>query len=555
MKITRYFFVAASLLTMLTACNSDLEKITFNPDNAAAGQLTADKTIVELTAASTKQEVLTLTWGKSEYGLPVAVNYTVQMDVRGGDFSNAYTLAATSDNKVTFKGSELNKAILALQDLKGIEENYNPQELDFRVASDFSEDVATIYTNKLAMTITPYAGKQEYRKLSVPGSHQGWKPLDYGQALYETNPRQQPNVYVGYIYFDGGTEFKFADGQKGKDEQDNEWAINWGSSDGSTLEEGGANISVSEGGCYYLTVDLNALTFTMEKRNWSIVGDAVGGWDNDIDLEFDKDNNVFRTTYNFTGEGEFKFRVNHAWDINLGADKDGDDGDLKENGDNIKPLPGEYTVTLSFADGYPVYRLFAGSDVSKVKYACMPGSMNGWSADTKDNILVLDGSTYSGWMYCTADDEFKITLGSWADADTFGWNADKNALEQPGNNIKPGEGMFFITADLDAKTVSIVPHSWSIVGSAVAGDDSWGTDYDLTWNPETKKLEGVFDLTDGEMKFRADHLWALNYGGAPDKLQRDGANIAITAGKYLIQLDLQTSYDHTDPTYTITPAN
>ena len=67
MKITRYFFIAASLLTMLTACDSDLEKITFNPENAAPGQLTASETSIELTAAKTKQEVLTLKWGKSEY--------------------------------------------------------------------------------------------------------------------------------------------------------------------------------------------------------------------------------------------------------------------------------------------------------------------------------------------------------------------------------------------------------------------------------------------------------------------------------------------------------
>lgn len=547
MKITRYFFFAASLVTLLTACDSDLEKITFNPDNAVPGQLTASESTIELTAAKTKQEVLTLTWGKSEYGLPVAVSYNIEMDVRGGDFRNAYTLAATSENSITFKGNELNKAILALQQLKNpdADANYDPQLLDFRVSSNFSEDVETIYSNILAMTITPYAGKMEYRKLAVPGSHQGWSPDNYGQALYETDAKNHPNLFVGYVYMGAGTEFKFADGS---------WDVNWGSSDGATLEPDGPNISVPGAGCYYLTVNLNeeVMTFTMEKRDWSIVGDAVGGWENDIDLEFDKDNNVFRTTYNFTGEGEFKFRANHAWDINLGADKDGDEGDLKENGDNIKPLPGEYTVTLSFADGYPNYKLFAGSDVSKVKYASMPGSMNGWAADTKANILNLAGGVYSGWLYCTADDEFKITLGSWSDADTFGWNAAHDGLEQPGANIKPGEGMYLITADLDAKTVSLAPHSWSIVGSAVAGDTSWNTDYDLVWNPETKMLEGTFELNDGEFKFRADKDWALNYGGPDGSLARDGANIAITAGTWLIQLDLQTSYDHLEPTYTIT---
>lgn len=548
MKITKYFLAAASLLMCLTACDSDLDMLQYNPENAAPGELTASESVIELTAAKTKQEVLTLAWGASEYGIAVAPTYTIEMDTRGGDFSNAYTLASTSDRSISFKGSELNKAILALQQLKNPDSdpNYDPQELDFRVASSFSEDVETIYTNTLTLNITPYAGKLEYRKLAVPGSHQGWAPDNYGQALYETDAKNYPNVYYGYIYMDAGTEFKFADGS---------WDVNWGSSDGATLEAGGSNISVADAGCYYITVDLNALTYSMEKRDWSIVGDAVGGWDNDIDLVFDKDNNLFRATYNFSGEGEFKFRANHAWDINLGADADGDEFDLKLNGDNIKPLAGEYTVTLSFADGYPTYGFFAGSDVSKVKYASMPGSMNGWDAATKDNILVLANGLYTGYLYCDGDTEFKITLGSWADADCFGWNADQNALEQPGNNIKPEAGMYFLTADLAALTLIMDKHSWSIVGSAVAGDTSWGTDYDLTWNPTTKVLEGTFDLTEGEFKFRADKAWDLNYGGADGSLTKDGANISVGAGKYHITLDLQTTYDHTEPTYTIEAAN
>ena len=545
MKPTRYFFVAAAMLTMLTACDSDLEKITFNPENAAPGQLIASETTIELTAAKTKQDVLTLTWGKSQYGLPVAVNYTVQMDVRGGNFTNAYTLAATTDTTITFQGNELNKAILALQQLKNpdADASYDPQLLDFRISSDFSEDVETIYSNKLSMTITPYAGKVEYRKLAVPGSHQGWAPDNYGQALYETDAKNRPDVFVGYVYMAAGSEFKFADGS---------WDVNWGSSDGYTLEPNGSNISVSEAGCYYIEADLANLTYTIEKRDWSIVGDAVGGWENDVDMEFDKDNNVLRATYNFTGDGEFKFRANHDWKYNLGADTDGDEGDLKYDGANIKPLPGEYTVTLSFADGYPTYQLFAGGDISKVKYASMPGSMNSWSADTKDNILNMAGGLYTGWMYCTDDDEFKITLGSWADADTFGWNDTKDGLAQPGANIKPGAGMYLITADLEGLKLTLAPHTWSIVGSAVAGDANWGTDYDLVWNADTKMLEGTFELTDGEFKFRADKEWTLNYGGPENALAKDGANISITAGTYLIQLDLQTRYDHLEPTYTIT---
>ena len=85
MKITRYLIAAAAMLTTLTACDSDLEKVVYNPADATVGSLTADVTDIQLTAASTKKDVLTLSWGKSDFGKPVAVTYTVQMDTRGGE--------------------------------------------------------------------------------------------------------------------------------------------------------------------------------------------------------------------------------------------------------------------------------------------------------------------------------------------------------------------------------------------------------------------------------------------------------------------------------------
>lgn len=553
MKIMKYFIAAAAIITSLTACNSDLDKTTFDPSKLASGELQASESVIELNAANTKEDVLTLAWGASDFGIPVAVTYTIEMDARGGDFSKPYELAAIkAGNSKTFTGKDLNKAILAWQAANGMEESYEPQELDFRVRSSFSEDAEEIITNIVSVTITPYAGKVEYAKLSVPGSHQGWDPLNYNQALYATD-KDHPDIYTGYVYMDAGTEFKIADGQKGQDEQEDKWAINWGSSDGYNLEPGGSNIYMSESGCYYITVDLANLTIMWEKRDWSVVGDAVGGWDNDVDLVYDKDNNFFRATINFV-EGNFKFRANHNWDINLGKDPTGDDYDLAQNGDNISALPGEYTVTLSFVDGYPTYALYAGSEVSTLKYVSMPGSMNGWAADTKDNILLLAGGVYSGWLYCDGSTMFKITLGSWADDDTFGWNAEKSALTHPGDNIQPEEaGMYFITADLEGMSIQLDKHNWSIVGSALTGDDDgWNQDLDLTWNPELKVLEGTFNLIAGEFKFRADHAWGLNYGGADGKLQRDGSNIDIyESGQYHITLDLQTTFLHQEPTYTI----
>ena len=551
MKLTKYFMAAAALLTTLTACDSDLEKVVYNPADAQVGSLTVNATDIQLTAASTKQDVLTLSWGKSEFGQPVAVTYTVEMDTRGGDFSKAYTLAATTDTEVTLTGRELNNAVLALEALKNpdAEADYSEQAVDIRVTSTFNDAVEALQTNVVALNVTPYAGKVEYQKMAVPGAHNGWNPGEYTQALYATDT-STPSVYEGYVYMGAGNEFKIADGS---------WDVNWGSSDKKTLEPNGANIVVDEAGCYYIKVDIEALTIQIEKRNWSIVGSAIEGdesWGTDIDLEYDKDNNLYRTTYDFKYGGEFKFRANHAWDVNYGLDPDGDEGDLKLGGNNITPLAGEYTVTLSFADGYPVYHMFAGSDVSEFKYLSLPGTMNGWDAATKDNVILdlKKNGNYTGWIYCSGDDEFKIADGSWDD----NWgSSDMTTLAAGGDNIKPEAGMYYITANIDDLTMTLTKSDWSIVGDAVGGDASWGTDYDLTWNAEKKVLEGTFDLSEGEFKFRVNKAWDVNLGanGEEGGLAQNGGNIWVAAGKYYITLDVQTTLKHTEPTYTITPAN
>lgn len=544
MKITRYFIAAATMLMALTACNSDLEKVTYNPANATSGQLTASETDIRLTAATTKQDVLTLTWGESNFDIPVAIVYTIEMDARGGNFENAYTLASVAGTSVTFTGKELNNAILAFQKQinPDTDPSYDEQAVDIRVSSTFSKDVEPKVSNTVAMNITPYAGKLEFAKMAVPGAHQGWDPTNYTQALYATDS-SKPEVYEGYIYLEAGNEFKFADGS---------WDVNWGSSDGKTLEPGGPNIKAEADGCYYIKIDIKALTYSMEISNWSLVGDAIGGWDKDIDMTYDKDNNLYRAIYTFDGSGQFKFRANHDWARNYGVDPDGDEGDLKLNGDNITPLPGEYTVTLSFVDGYPKYSLFAGGDVSKFKVLNVPGSMNGWKADTEDNILVdmKKTGTYSGWVYASGDDEFKFALGSWDE----NWGCSditEGVLVPGGDNIKPATGMYYITVNLDDLKAVFTKTSWTIIGDAVGGWDT-ANDVELTWNSEKKVYEATVKMSEGGFKFRANQDWAINLGGADGNLAQDGANIAVEAGTYYITLDLQTTKNHLDPTYTIT---
>jgi hypothetical protein len=78
---------------------------------------------------------------------------------------------------------------------------------------------------------------------------------------------------------------------------------------------------------------------------------------------------------------------------------------------------------------------------------------------------------------------------------------------------------------------------WGIIGDATNG--GWDTDTNMTpganntWTITTH-------LNAGEIKFRANDGWDINYGGSDGKIVAGGDNIKITAaGTYTITLDLE----------------
>ena len=98
--------------------------------------------------------------------------------------------------------------------------------------------------------------------------------------------------------------------------------------------------------------------------------------------------------------------------------------------------------------------------------------------------------------------------------------------------------------------------NWGLVGSAVNGwggtnrGISAGNDLPFLSNGQDGMFRAVATLYDGEFKIREDNAWGLNYGdnGADGTLEQNGANIAISAGHYIID------FDAVNFTITITPA-
>ena len=89
--------------------------------------------------------------------------------------------------------------------------------------------------------------------------------------------------------------------------------------------------------------DLEGVIRTATK--WGIIGTATpNNWDADQPMTYNEASKTWKITLNLKA-GEFKFRANSNWNMNLGDTKG--DGVLKSNGDNLKlAADGYYTVWL-----------------------------------------------------------------------------------------------------------------------------------------------------------------------------------------------------------------
>ena len=172
--------------------------------------------------------------------------------------------------------------------------------------------------------------------LYVPGGHQGWKP-ETAPYLYSTDMTH----YDGYIYMDADNTFKLTS-QKDWD------GTNYGyASDTELSTDGGAgNLSVTETGFYRIEANLSTLTYKFSKTEWGIIGDATqGGWDNSTPMTLNAETGEWSITTELAA-GNYKFRANNKWDINLG----GDLNHLTYGGDNITTEAGTYVITLKLGD-------------------------------------------------------------------------------------------------------------------------------------------------------------------------------------------------------------
>jgi hypothetical protein len=178
-----------------------------------------------------------------------------------------------------------------------------------------------------------------YPKIYVPGSHQVM-PFDATDTDNSLSSPLKNKIYEGHVYFPtANSEFLIARNPTLGG------ALGDNGNDGK-LETGGARIVVSQPGLYFIKVDLNTgkNTYIIEKRSWSIIGDAAQGFDTDVPMIWDDSKQAMRVKLELK-EGKFKFRVNNDWTNSLG-DANGDAILTATESDIIVTKGGGYDVLL-----------------------------------------------------------------------------------------------------------------------------------------------------------------------------------------------------------------
>jgi hypothetical protein len=177
-------------------------------------------------------------------------------------------------------------------------------------------------------------------------------------------------------------------------------------------------------------------------------------------------------------------------------------------------------------------------------YAAASGYPKDWDPATSPQLSAsgFGKVDFEGYInFNDANAEYKFTsFPEWKGE--FGAGAAAGTLDPKGANFKiPTAGYYQIVVDTEKLTYKATATVWGIIGDGTPG--GWDNSTVMTYNKTTKVWTLTANLTQKEMKFRANNAWDINYGdkGADGVLELNSDNIKVpSAGNYTITLDLSS---------------
>lgn len=272
-----------------------------------------------------------------DFGVPgaVEITYKLEMAKAGTNFAKVVALGTSKSPIIKVKTEDLNGKLLA----EGLEAGKSAA-VEFRVTTSINRSLSDLVGAASNLNVTPYLATVVLPSLRVPGDYQGWNPGNNSTIIYSAN---SDNIYEGFVHIlSGSGEFKFITGP----EWDKYPDYGTDAAPGKLIQKGG-NIKIpGDFGTHRVKANLSALTYELVRIGvWGIIGDAVNGWDTEVPMSFNKDQNILTIDYALK-VGKMKFRTN-TWDHNYGLGSA--PGEASAGGPDI-PIAeaGNYTITLDF---------------------------------------------------------------------------------------------------------------------------------------------------------------------------------------------------------------
>lgn len=318
--------ICASLV-WLVGCEKDEEKATMNANARVESNISASTLVLDKTQSNTT--ALTVSWETKDLGVQLAPVYTVEFEnIATGKIKPL----SAERSPFTLTVKELNEYLVGLGLKTGV-----ATDVRVLVRAALSDQRSLVATKTLK--VTPYFDEIKASEWGVVGSAtpNGWNGPDI--KMWNSTDGN----LVAYATLSAG-EIKFR--------KNNDWGVNLGGSNG-TLSSGGSNIAVTAG-TYKITTNVSKNTYSIETYSWGIIGSGARGWgdNDDVAMTYEGSTNSW-VVKNIALDGEIKFRLNHSWGTNFGADSTDNpaaalEGDIKSGGNNIKVPAGTYNVSFSF---------------------------------------------------------------------------------------------------------------------------------------------------------------------------------------------------------------
>jgi len=269
-----------------------------------------------------------------EPGFQASVNYYLEASAKGTNFQDALLiLTDKQDLSMKITVAELDQILLKKYPADQV------SAIDFRIRS--------------VLSLSNGSGNFVYSSPAKSADVTTYGPptLSFTTAgkLQGIVSAADNKIYVGWIYTDG-TAFQLTNNDDGKKY-------------GGTLAAGAVSCTLTENGpaiaipagAYNLTADINTgkMLLTLADVTIGIIGDAVGGWDNDTKMVWNFTDHTWNITKTVTAGG-IKFRTHNSWAaVNVGYNPAKPDlnnlyqNDGKTDSQDIKDIaPGKYNIKL-----------------------------------------------------------------------------------------------------------------------------------------------------------------------------------------------------------------